>query len=159
MPLAVWEAKDLARKAGVEIKKEEAGKAILDRYGSCPCGAKWSIDDKGEKESLTAFADRVVKAFSAAPGPVPPYLPPAAFTVGKNGKVEPQWDWLAKAMAAAGKAVAPFAKDDRGDTIIFNPGFWLGWVTDKDHTGLFWDEGKERKRHEPTFDPRGIAGL
>lgn len=160
MPLAVWEAKDAARRLGKEIPKEQNGKSVLDKYGSCPCGAKWSIDDKGEKVALTEFADQVLKALEDAET-VPKYLPPAAFTVGKAGDVDQGWLWLKEAMAKAGKPVAPFAKDDRGDVIIYNPGLWIGYIDDYNRTNLFWVEnGKGKDRHHaPAFNPASVDGL
>ena len=120
-----------------------------------------TIDARGEKEELAAFANEVLEAYGAAEK-VAAYIPPAAFTVGKTGDVEPQWQWLKEAMANAGKAVAPFAKDDRGDVLIYNPGFWLGYVANHDATNLFWkEEGKAKGRGcpAPSFDPRSVNGL
>jgi len=161
MPLAVWEAKDIARRRGIEIRREESGMKVLEAYGACSCGGKWAIDARGEKEELAAFANEVLEAYGAAEK-VAAYIPPAAFTVGKTGDVDPQWQWLKEAMANAGKAVAPFAKDDRGDVLIYNPGFWLGYVANHDATNLFWkEEGKAKGRGcpAPSFDPRSVNGL
>ena len=165
MPLAVWEAKDAARRKGVEIKKEESGMAVLKEHGSCPCLGKWGIDDKGEKEMLTAFADEALKALEAMPQ-VSPWLPPAAFAVcGKAEPLAPEWGWMQEAMAKAGKIIAPFRKDAPGDVIVYNPGFWLGYVDDFNQTNLFWVENGRQKGHgrhavsAPTFNPGQVDGL
>jgi len=162
MPLAVWEAKDDARRRGITVTRDEAGMAVLKMYGKCACGGSWKIDDEGEKEELSAFTDEVLRTFSGMEV-VPEYTPPEAFTVGKGGgDLDSKWTWLKEAMSAAGKSVAPFSKDDKGDTIIYNPGFWLGWVDEPDATNLFWVEdgrGKGRRSATPAFDPRSVNGL
>lgn len=167
MPLAVWEAKDCARRQGIEIPREMAGHEILQKYGSCPCGQKWRTDDDGEKAMLNAFAAEVLDVLSAADR-VPPYMGPQAFSVLPLGAVKTtdtaaEWQWLAEAMARAGKAVTPFKKDQGGDVVIYNPGLWLGYVEDYNSTNLFWVEnGKARHgRHaaSSSFNPRSVDGL
>jgi hypothetical protein len=165
MPLAVWEAKDSARRKGVEIPKEASGIAVLKEHGSCPCLGKWKIDDAGEKEMLTEFADEALKAFEAM-SVINPWLPPSAFTVGgKAESLAPEWGWMAEAMTKAGKTIAPFQKDATGDVIVFNPGFWLGYVDHYDQTNLFWVENGKSKGHgrhavsRSSFNPGQVDGL
>lgn len=164
-PLAVWEAKDLARRNGTEIDRAASASAILAKWGSCPCGCKWELDKAGEKAELTAFADKALKAVSEMPE-IGEFLPPAAFAVtpvAAAATLETRWAWLANAMAAAGRGVAPFRKDAPNQgVIVYNPGFWLGSVDDPDSTGLFWLEkgGAERNGLEnQAFDPGAINGL
>ena len=163
MPLAVWEAKDDARRKGIDIPREANGLAVLKKYGKCSCGGSYRIDDAGEKAELTAFTDEILKAMEGMET-VPALLVPTAFTVGgKAADVPAEWGWLREALAAAGKTVAPFKKDQDGDTIIYNPGLWLGYVTgDHNVTNLFWvEEGrtKGRSHSAPTFNPGEINGL
>lgn len=164
MPLAVWEAKDSARRKGVEIPKEASGIAVLKEHGSCPCLGEWKIDDAGEKEMIMAFADETLKAFEAMPV-VSKWLPPAAFAVGgKSESLAPEWGWMAEAMAKAGKTIAPFRKDAPGDVVIYNPGFWLGWVDNCNDTNLFWVENGRQRGHgrhvaAPSFNPGAVDGL
>ena len=166
MPLAVWEAKDSARRKGIDIPKDMSGMHVLKEHGSCPCLGRWKIDDAGEKEALNAFADEALKALETMTT-VGPWLPPAAFLVG--GKAEPlapEWGWMAAAMKKAGKTIAPFKKDMAGAVVIYNPGLWLGWVDDFDQTNLFWIEngkakghGHSHRRATPTFNPGEVDGL
>lgn len=162
MPLAVWEAKDSARNRGIEIPRGVGGMQVLREHGSCPCLGKWKIDDAGEKAMLVAFADEVLRALEEMPQ-VSPWLPPAAFLVGgKAESLPPEWGWMKGAMDKVGKTISPFRMDAPGDVIIYNPGFWLGYVDDPHQTNLFGVEnGKDKKGHTvvPTFDPRGIDGL
>jgi len=162
-PIAVWEAKDRARKHGVEVPKEESGMAVLKAYGSCTCSGKWVLDAETEKAEITAFAGKVLDAIANNPGPVPPLVQPLAFSVcpaGTQVKPLPQgWEWLAAPMVAAGRVVAPFDQNLKGDAIIFNPGFWLGHITDPHATGLFWVEGGKAKGTRPRFNPAGVDGL
>jgi len=161
-PLAVWEAKDTARKAGVEVDRGMPAIRILEKYGSCPCGAKWQIDLAGEKKELGAFADETLKAVESMPE-ITAFLPPAAFSVlpEPGGEVGAEWTWLKEAMAASGRGVAPFQKDAKGDVIVYNPGFWLGYVDDVHSTGLFWVEGGRGRRNltPPSFNPGEVNGL
>jgi hypothetical protein len=165
MPLAVWEAKDNARRRGVEIDKDVGGMAVLKQHGSCPCGGRWAIDDEGEKAELTAFTEEALKAFEAQ-ATVSPWVGPQAFLVGgKSEPLAPEWAWLQDALAKAGKSVAPFKKDAGGDVVIYNPGLWLGWVDNHDDTNLFWVENGRQKGHgrhavsAPSFNPGQVDGL
>ena len=161
MPLAVWEAKDTARRQGVDIPREANGIDILSRHGSCPCGGKWQEDLEGEKAELKEFGDRVLRTFSEMPE-VPAYVAPQAFNVTAAPQASiPGWEWLSDAMSRAGKGVVPFAKDNPGDVIVYNPGFWLGWVNNPHDTNLFWrEDGKGRRHAAPSFfDPKGVDGL
>lgn len=168
MPLAVWEAKDIARRQGVDIPREAGGHEILKKYGSCPCGQKWHIDDAGERAMLEAFSAEVLDALGSMEK-VPPYVGPTAFSVlplgAKTPDTDAEWQWLTEAMAKAGKAVTPFKKDQGGDVVIYNPGFWLGYVDDYDQTNLFWVENGKSKAHgrhassRSSFNPGEVDGL
>ena len=167
-PFAAWVAKDAARAAGSSKGLDGLkAKAILAQFGHCECGGNWGVDKDAEKAELTAFSQRVLKAVEAG-GQVPPFLPPRAFTV--HGAAEavdlgPDWSWLGQAMAKNGKAALPFRVRTDGDAILFNPGFWLGWV-DKEQvmdTGLFFhvslEAGNQSGRRGGRFNPAGIDGL
>lgn len=161
MPIAVWEAKDLARKQGIEIKDTEPGMSVLKAHGHCSCGGAWTIDKAHEKDCITRFTEKVLDAISTN-GSIPSFLPPLAFAVAPlvgepKPPISPEWIWLTQAMAKNGKAVSPFKAGERGDVVVFNPGFWLGYVDDHNATGLFWVEnGKSRSSH---FNPMGLDGL
>lgn len=160
-PLAVWEAKDLARRNGTEIDRSAAASDILAKWGSCPCGGKWQLDKAGEKAELTAFSEKALKAAAEMPE-IGEFLPPVAFAVtsAAPATLEPRWQWLGEAMAAAGRGIVPYAKDTPNQgVLVYNPGFWLGAVDDPDATGLFWvEKGKGAKRHA-SFDPGAVNGL
>lgn len=164
-PLAVWEAKDIGRKkTGHEIDPSTPASVILAEWGSCPCGGKWQLDKAGEKAELAAFSEKVIKAVSEMPE-IGEFLPPSAFAVtapaASTVALEPKWAWLAQAMAAAGRGVAPFRKDAPNQGIIvYNPGFWLGSVEDYNATALFWvEKGGAKRQGNQTFDPGAVDGL
>ena len=162
-PLAVWEAKDLARRNGTEIDRSAAASDILAKWGSCPCGGKWQLDKSGEKEELAAFSEKVIKAVSEMPE-IGEFLPPSAFAVtapSASVVLKPRWQWLSQAMAAAGRGVAPYTKDiPNQGVIVYNPGFWLGSVEDYNATGLFWvEKGGAKRQGSPSFDPGAVDGL
>ena len=52
MPLAVWEAKDAARRQGINIPSSESGMSTLRKYGRHSCGGIWYIDAEKEKTEL-----------------------------------------------------------------------------------------------------------
>ena len=160
MPLAVWEAKDNARKRGIEVPDETPGMAILEKYGACSCGVNWEIDKSGEKTEIAEFADAVLDAL-ATQDKVSQWVGPTAFTVTTPQPPIKGWEWLSSAMEATGKGVSLFKKDDRGDVILYNPGFWLGWTDDPHATGLFWvEQGKKRgKSGAVAFNPKCVEGL
>jgi hypothetical protein len=159
MPVAVWQAKDEARKAGTEVGKDMVGIDVLRSYGKCQCGGRWAIDDSFEKESLDHFASDTLKAFSMQ-DKVSPFLPPTAFLVGGAPvALDPEWGWLQTALSNAGKTVAPFEKDKPGSVLIYNPGMWLGYVENRDDTQLFWVENGKTRQHRERFNPQGIEGL
>lgn len=163
-PLAVWEAKDVARHAGVreDLDKKRA-KDILARFGSCPCGGKWGVDRTAEKAELTAFSQKALKALEGLQE-VPAFLAPRAFTVHTTAEAVDlgnDWLWLKEAMARNGKSALPFGVNGQGDALLFNPGFWLGWIDAEKvaDTGLFFRvdmRGAERGRG---FNPAGVDGL
>ncbi len=161
-PLAVWEAKDLARRGGTEVDRSAPAAAILAKWGSCPCGGKWAVDKAGEKAELEAFTQKALKAISTMPE-IGPFLAPAAFAVtpaAAGTALEPQWTWLSQAMTTAGRGVIPYTKDTPNQgVILYNPGFWLGFVDDPDATGLFWVERGSGKRQHMAFDPGAVNGL
>ena len=159
MPVAVWAAKDAARKGGVEIEKDMPGIDVLRKHGKCNCGGRWVIDDAFEKEVLAKFADETLKTFSIM-DKVDKLLPPAAFLVdGEAVQLEPEWAWLQSALSNAGHTVSPFVKDGRGSVLLYNPGLWLGWVEDKDSTNLFWVENGVQKGRRHAFDPKDVDGI
>lgn len=159
MPLAVWEAKDNARKRGIQIPDETPGMAVLEKYGSCSCGVNWVVDREGEKAQIVKFKDEVLDALSTQ-DTVSPWVGPTAFTVTAPAPAIPGWEWLSAAVGATGKGVSLFKKDDRGDVLLYNPGFWLGWVDDYNSTNLFWvEQGKKRGKASMAFNPRGVEGL
>lgn len=163
MPLAVWQAKDTARKAGIDIPREAAGMSVLREHGRHTCGGSWYIDDEAEKADLAAFTAKVLDAVGRTEGPMPAFVAPTAFSVGAltgAPKPIPGWEWLTEAMAKSGKAVRPFDPAARADTILFNPGFWVGHISDPHTTGLFWVEnGARRAPKAPKFNPAEIDGL
>lgn len=160
-PLAVWEAKDIARKGGKDVDRHMAAADILAKWGSCPCGGKWAVDRAGEKAELTVFADKALRAMETMPE-IPAFLPPATFAVtpDQTWKAPEEWAWLTAAMAAAGRGVSPYAKDAPNQgVIVYNPGFWLGFVDDPNSTELFWVEKGEGRRTVPVFNPGEVDGL
>lgn len=164
-PLAVWEAKDLARRNGTEVDRSTPAADILAKWGSCPCGGKWTIDKAGEKAELTAFSEKVLKAISEMPE-IGEFLEPEAFAVtapsASPAPLGQKWAWLSQAMAAAGRGIVPYTKDIPNQGIlVYNPGFWLGSVGDYNATGLFWLEKGNggTKRQGIQFDPGAINGL
>ena len=162
-PLAVWEAKDAARKRGIEIPKEAAGMSVLKEYGSCSCGGKWRLDTESEKAELASFAGKVLDAISASEGPIPQFMCPTAFTVVARGAdakpLAPEWEWVAKALEPRGQTAIPFDAKASGPAIMFNPGFWLGYVQDYNSTNLFWVENGKARNARPAFNPAQVEGL
>jgi hypothetical protein len=70
------------------------------------------------------------------------------------------WEWLVPPMKAQGRTVTPFDPNLKAaDVIVFNPGFWLGWVDDPHSAGLFWVEDGKSKAQRTRFNPAGIDGL
>ena len=66
---------------------------------------------------------------------------------------------MAKLVASDGQSVAtPYDKKLREQILIYNPGFWLGWVDNADETALFWREG-QRHRTPHAFNPSLVEGL
>ena len=162
MPLAVWEAKDAARRQGINIPSSESGMSTLRKYGRHSCGGIWYIDAEKEKTELAEFADRVLDTLSNNEGPVPAFLPPRAFsvvTLGKPASLGEQWDWVQPPLAKVGKMAVPFGQQKSGDIIVFNPGFWLGWVDNPDDTGLFWVEHGVSRRKSMVLNPATVEGL
>lgn len=177
MPLAVWQAKDLAKKeieatAGLSHEEKKARRAALEKefgwslirkYGQCSCGAKWVEDQDREKKELAAFAQKVLKDIEAMEKPVPAFLPPKAFTVhpaAESVPLEPAWQWVADAMAKTGQACVPFEQNGSGPVMIFNPGYWLGYVDDWEDTDLFFlEKGVDRIGRGRRFNPGAIDGL
>lgn len=164
VPLAVWAAKDNARRAGITDAEldELKGFEVLDRYGQ-----EWQEDAEAEKKGLIELTDRALKALEAAEK-VEPFLGPKAFTVRpieEEIDLGKEWIWLMDAMRASNKAAVPFKPGDKGDVLVHNPGFWLGWVNDPHDTELFFYEKGEGKRrragHKPTvrFNPKTVNGL
>lgn len=160
MPVAVWAAKDSARKGGVEIGKDATGMDVLRQYGKCAkCGGRLVIDDEFEKSVLAKFADETIRAFDGVEK-VDRLLTPEAFLVdGEAVQLAQEWGWLQAALSNAGHTVAPFVKDGRGSVLLYNPGLWLGWIEDKDATNLFWVENGTQKWHRRHFDPRDVDGI
>lgn len=162
---AIWSAKDHARENGVRNGLEKfGGRGLLDRFGRCRCGSKWRPDVDGEKKILTDFGVNVLKGLERTPE-VRKFLPPRAFTVRGRGEAEDlglEWTWLQDAMTGSGKSVVPIERGLDGDTILFNPGQWLGWADDYESSGLFFREayeehlGSERRRG---FNPANVNGL
>ncbi len=166
-PLAVWEAKDIARRSGVREDLDGLkAKEILARFGTCSCGGKWGEDRSAEKAELASFAQKVLRAVEAG-GQVPAFLPPKAFTVHSAAEavdLGQDWAWLAQAMRENGKSAIPFDENNRGDALLFNPGFWLGYVDVEKvaELGLFFrvEACHGGARHEGgRFNPAGINGL
>lgn len=163
-PLAAWAAKDAARAGGVSEKLDGLkAKELLSRYGHCECGGQWAVDKSAEKAELTAFSQKVLKAVEAG-GQVPPFLAPRAFTV--HGAAEavdlgPDWAWLGQAMAKNGKSAIPFDVRGDGDALLFNPGFWLGYVDAEKvaDTGLFFRIDSVVHQRGGRFNPAGVDGL
>lgn len=160
VPLAVWAAKDNARRAGVTdaALEELSGFQILELYGQ-----EWKEDSEAEKKGLIALTDRALKALEAMEK-VEPFLGPQAFTVRpieEEIDLGQGWSWLIDAMRVANKAAVPFRPGDKGEIIVHNPGFWLGWVDDPHETELFFREKGEGKRRapKPAFNPKTIHGL
>ena len=162
VPLAVWAAKDNARRAGVTdaALEELTGFQVLARYGK-----EWQEAPEAEKKGLIELTDRALKAIEASEK-VEPFLGPQAFTVRpieEEIDLGKGWVWLMDAMRAANKAAVPFEPGAKGDIIVHNPGFWIGWVDDPHDTELFFHEkgeGKRRAGHKPAvFNPKEIHGL
>lgn len=164
MPLAVWEAKDAARKQGVTVPPTESGMATLRRFGAHSCGGKWFIDEEAEAAELSRFVERALDALSSQTKPVPPFLPPRAFSVvtlsGTPANLGPEWAWVQPPLAKVAKMAVPFEPKKGGDILLFNPGYWLGWVDNPDDTGLFWVEnGVSRRQPVAKFNPAAVEGL
>jgi len=164
MPLAVWEAKDSARKRGVEIQREAAGMAVLRAHGSCTCGGKWTLDEEAEKADLSKFTEKALDAISNNDGPIPQFLQPSAFCIVPVAAAKPlpqEWAWLNGPLAPRGLAAVPFDATLKASVVVFNPGFWLGHIDDHDTTGLFWVEnGHDRRKHpKASFNPGEVDGL
>lgn len=164
-PLAVWEAKDVARRLGTEVDSGMLSGAILEKWGTCPCGGKWHKDRSGEKAELAAFAQKAIKAIEAMPE-VGEFLPPVAFSVtaaGAGAALEPKWGWLSDAMASVKRGIRPYKRDDPATqgVILYNPGFWVGWLDRADDSNLFWKEGGKEKPslRAQAFDPGEVDGL
>ncbi len=166
-PLAVWEAKDIARRAGVKGDLDKArAREVLAHHGTCSCGGKWGENREAEKAELTAFAQKALRAVEAD-GQVPAFLAPRAFTVHSAAEavdLGPEWTWLAQAMGANGKSAVPFEVNNRGDALLFNPGFWLGYVDAEKvaELGLFFrvEAGRGGARQWGRgFNPAGVDGL
>jgi len=169
MPLAVWEAKDTARARGIktELDKGIGGFALLKQYGSCSCGGKWTDAIEHENKLGNALAQRALRSVADG-GTVPPFLAPKAFTVRPIEEavdLGTDWQWLSDNIGKNGQAALPFDKGLTGQTLVFNPGYWIGWVDDMDATDLFFlEKGKDRlgrgRRVEASgFNPAGIDGL
>ena len=164
-PLAVWEAKDVARRIGTEVDTGMLSGEILERWGSCPCGGKWRKDRSGEKAELTAFAQKAINAVEAMTE-IGPFLEPVPFSVtaaGVSSDLEPKWGWLSAAMAAAKRGIRHYKKDDPASQgiILYNPGFWVGWADSAHDSNLFWREGGKEKPSlmAQAFDPGAVDGL
>jgi len=168
MPVEVWRTKDVERKKGNVIPDDMPGSEVLVKWGACPsCGAKWQIDGAYEKDSLAAFKDEVLTALGAMPE-VPPWVPPTAFLVKPRPTPDiPGWEWVSTALRAKGEGAClltkPLQQGENPRMLIYNPGFWLGYIEDRHHTGLFWVENGKTKRESRgdrgLFNPKGVNGL
>lgn len=156
MPLAVWEAKDSARRSGVQDLTGVSGWDILKRYGSCSCGGKWE-QFGGETKELGDFAQEVLKDISGREKPVPQFIPPAFFTVRPVEEANNlgRMQWINDALAGSGKCALPYDPGLTGPVFMFNPGYWIGWVDDPEETGLFFGS----RERESRFDLGEIDGM
>ena len=177
MPLVVWHSKRMGESLWhITVPEDKLGLRVLRGQGVCPkCNGgaglnpgvhrAWSIDDEGEKADLTAFSERVLQAISDTPGPIPAFLPPTAFKVvgqgtpGSDATLPPEWEWLNKPLLPQGKVAVPYNPALAGSDLVYNPGFWLGFVHDPDSTGLFWKEGDGSGHQRGRFNPSGVEGL
>lgn len=177
MPLAVWQAKDLAKKEidaipnlshedkkrRKEALEKEFGWTLIRRHGQCSCGAKWVEDQDREKRELGSFAQKVLKDIEAMTKPVPPFLPPKAFTIHSAAEAKPlgeAWQWVNDILVKTNQSAIPFEQNGSGSVMLFNPGYWIGYVDSFEDTDLFFlEKGVDRIGRGRRFNPGAIDGL
>lgn len=152
---AVWAVK----KAGATVSSDEYGFDVLRRTGSMcrHCGGTLVEATEDTDRATAALAARATNDISAMET-VPAFLPPKAFVVhpmSSGAGLAPEWEWLNAALAKVRKEAVPALPGMKGQTILFNPGYWVGLV-EGELPELFKRHGKKRR---DLFNPWGIDGL
>lgn len=166
LPHAVWAARDRQREQGnAEIFKGVGAWRIIHEHGICmECNARLVENVEAEKKALTALAQKALKDIERMEK-VPAFMPPAAFSVVDRKhlvQLDEMWRPFGAVMEKQGKALVPHKNGSRDNVLMYNPGYWLGWVdalSDKAVKGLFFGDVVHARGGANGFNPAGVDGL
>lgn len=166
LPHAVWAARDRQREQGhPDALKGVGAWTIIKAHGICmECNAKLTENVEAEKKALTELAQRALRDIEKMEK-VPAFMPPAAFSVVDRRhfvQLDEMWRPFGAVMEKQGKALIPHKNGTRDNTLIFNPGYWIGWVDslqEKSVRGLFFGEVLRERGRADGFNPAGVDGL
>lgn len=162
MPMAIWAVRERLRAEGrSDTLRHAGGWSIIRDHGMCDCGGRLREAVDVEKRELNALAQKALRGIEAMETQVPKFLPPTAFAVvdiRRASALGPDWAPFAAVMAKQGKALVPHRAGSDESVLMFNPGYWVGWVDDirdKAVRDLFFDDTVAA----PGFNPAGVDGL
>lgn len=166
LPHAVWAARDRQREQGnAEAFKGVGAWRVINEHGICmECNARLVENVEAEKKALTALAQKALRDIEKMEQ-VPAFRPPNAFTVVDRKhfvQLDEMWRPFGAVIERQGKALVPHRAGIRDSVILYNPGYWLGWIDslqDKAVKGLFFGEIIHNKGRANGFNPAGVDGL